>query len=272
MTQKSLGKEIIEKPEISKYALAMFDILGFSAWLEDVGIQTVLDTYHTLIERVLIQPNEKGGMGAVQTPDGAYLVVSRAPEYAYGSDTLLMWCPLMPELVGDFIERCSDLMCEALAMNIPLRGAITLGDAVLDRKSHYFLGEPMVEAEKLEKGQEWVGLMLGNSAVWSPFLTQIHGTSVIEYKEIPIKEEKREKLAQYISPIVVDWPRRWRDKYGECPSKKLEELRDPDHALKWDNTIKFVKFSKDKNDWHLRPDEIQPDAVLRLVSRNEAKF
>lgn len=267
MTQENPTNASVPKPEISRYALAMFDILGFASWLKTVGIQTVLDSYHALIERAVIKPNEKGGLCAVQTSEGALFVVSGPPSYAYGSDTLLMWCPLVPELVDDFIGRCSDLMCEALAMGIPLRGALTLGDAVLDSDSNFFLGEPMVEAANLEKGQNWVGLTLGKSAVWSPFLTQLHRTAIIEYMP-PMKD----KFVNFASPIVVDWPRRWRDWHGECPSAKLRELRDPKFQLYWDNTIKFAEYSLQKHDWHLRPKEIPKDAILRLVSREEASF
>jgi hypothetical protein len=71
--------------------------------------------------------------------------------------------------------------------------------------------------------------------------------------------------------IVIDWPRRWRDKYGECPSGKLRELnRDPKYASYWEDTIAFAEFSREKHDWHLRPEDISPDAVLRLVARKES--
>jgi hypothetical protein len=174
----------------------------------------------------------------------------------------------VPPLVSAFVERCSDLICEALAMDIPLRGALTLGDAVLDTASNFFIGEPIVEAANLEKGQNWVGLTLGNTAVWSPFLAQLHETTIIEY-EPPMKEQ----LKEFAFPIVADWPRRWRDSHGECPSAKLRELdTDPQFSLYWDNTIKFAKYSLQKHDWHLRPDEIPDDAVLRLIPRAEAKF
>jgi hypothetical protein len=39
----------------------------------------------------------------------------------------------------------------------------------------------MVEAANIEKGQTWVGLMLGKTTDWSPFLAQWHGTAIIEY-------------------------------------------------------------------------------------------
>jgi len=256
------------KPEISRYAFAMFDVLGFSHWVENASLQTILDAYEALIENVVTIPNEKGGLAAVQTPEGSIFAVVGPPHYAYFSDTILLWCPLTPPFVDDFVGRCSDLICEALAMDIPLRGALTLGDAVLDSKSNTFIGKPIVEAANLEKGQNWIGLTFGNTAVWSPFLAQIHGTAIIEYQ--PPMKSGYEKFS---SPIVVDWPRRWRDKYNECPSSKLSRLNtSPEKSYYWDNAIDFANYSLLKHDWHLRPDEIPEDALLRLVSRKDAKY
>jgi hypothetical protein len=258
----------VAKPEISRFAFAMFDVLGFSCWLESVGLQSVLDTYHLLIERVVIRPNEKGGLSALQTPEGAIFAITGPPGYAYFSDTILLWHPLVPAFVDDFVTRCSELICEALAIGIPLRGAITLGDAVLSGESSFFLGMPIVEAAKLEKAQNWIGLTFGQSALWSPFLAQIHGTAIIEYLP-PTKEDSK----RYASPIVLDWPRRWRDRYGECPTAKLSELnKEPKFALYWENTIEFARFSLAKHDWHLRPDEISPDALLQIVPREDANL
>lgn len=259
-------REPLRKPEISRFMFAMFDVLGFSRWLDSVGLQAVLDAYHLLIERVVVRPNEKGGLSAVQTRDGSIFAVTGPPGYAYFSDTIILWHPLVPPFVDDFVTRCSSLICEALAMDIPLRGAITLGDAVLDRDSDFFLGAPIVEAAGVEKAQNWLGLTFGQTAMWSQFLAQIHGTAIIEYPP-PVKEH----LKASVSPIVVDWPRRWRDKHGECPSIKLRQLnRNPAYASYWENTIAFAEFSRGKHDWHLRPEEVPADAVLRLVSRKES--
>lgn len=148
----------MEKPKVSRFAFAMFDVLGFSAWVKSTSLQTILDTYHSLIESAVTRPNEKGGLSAVQTPEGAVFAITGPPSYAYFSDTILIWCPLAPPFVDDFVGRCKDLICHALAMNIPLRGALTLGDAVLDSDANYFVGEPIVEAANLEKGQNWIGL------------------------------------------------------------------------------------------------------------------
>jgi len=262
-------KPEVQKPERSRYALALFDVLGFSSWVERTELQTILDTYHSLIVRAVLKPNEKGSLSAVQTPEGSIFAVGGPPHYAYFSDTILLWCHLVPPAVDDFVGRCSDLMCEALSMDIPLRGAISLGEAVLDRDTGFFIGKPIVEAHYVESGQEWIGLTLSRSAIWSPFLAQLHGTAIIEYPP-PMKKESQE----YSSPIVVDWPRRWRDRNGgECPSKKLRELNaDPNFEQKWTNTIAFAEYSLRMPDWHLRPEEISEDALLKLVAREDADF
>jgi len=259
----------IKKPAIRRYAFAMFDVLGFSDWVESTDLQTILDSYHTLIERAVLRPIEEGWLSTVQTPEGALFVVGGPPHYAYFSDTILLWCPLVPPAMSEFVERCSNLVCEALALSIPLRGAITLGEAVLDNETGFFIEKPIVEAHRVERGQEWIGLTFGNSAVWSPFLTQLHGTAIIEYPP-PMKEE----ASEYASPIVLDWPRRWRDRHeGQCPSSKLRELnKKPGFSHKWTNTIEFAEFSLRKHDWHLRPQDIPKDALLKLVSREHADF
>lgn len=254
------------KPEISRFMFAMFDVLGFSKWVENTDLQVILDAYHTLIQKAVIERHQRGGLTTVLTPDGHVMALTPPPSFTYFSDTILLWCPLEPVFADLFIGSCKELMCEALAMNIPLRGAIALGEAVLDLDANYFIGKPIVEAANLEKGQNWIGLTLGDSAVWSPFLAQIHPTSLIEY-EVPMKTEFKE----FASPIVVDWPRRWRELHGECPTAKLQGLNcDPKHSLYWDNTIEFAANSLKRHDWHLRPEQIPEGAMLRMVKMEDA--
>ena len=50
------GKPVVRQ-QISRFMFAMFDVLGFSRWLDSVGLQAVLDAYHLLIERVVVRPN-----------------------------------------------------------------------------------------------------------------------------------------------------------------------------------------------------------------------
>lgn len=261
-------KHTAEGSKISRFAFAMFDVLGFSAWVENEPLGSILRQYRRLIEVAVLKPNEQGSLTAFHTPEGQLLAVTRAPEYAYFSDTILLWCPLAPPLVADFIERCSDLMCEALAADIVLRGAITLGDAVLDNATNTYIGKPIVEAHNLERCQDWAGLALGNSAVWPPFLTQLHGSSVIEYSP-PMKPGSE----HYASPVVVDWPRRWRDRKEPNLDARLDALnKKPRFSKYYDNAKKFAEFSRSKHDWFKHPESISPGAFLRLVTPSQAQF
>lgn len=73
--------------QISRFAFAMFDVLGFSRWVETESLAVILAAYHQLIKRAVLKPNEKGSVTAFHTPEGQLLAVTRAPAYAYFSDT-----------------------------------------------------------------------------------------------------------------------------------------------------------------------------------------
>ena len=78
----------VTAPEISRFAFAMFDVLGFSHWVETESLGSIVGTYRQLIERAVLRPNEKGGLTAFHTAEGQLLAVARAPAYAYFSDTI----------------------------------------------------------------------------------------------------------------------------------------------------------------------------------------
>jgi hypothetical protein len=63
-------------PEISRYAFALFDVLGFSKWIESEPLDSILNTYKMLIARV-VRPDEKGGLSAVQIEDGPIFGANR---------------------------------------------------------------------------------------------------------------------------------------------------------------------------------------------------
>jgi hypothetical protein len=64
------------KRDITRFAFAMFDVLGFSKWLESVEPRPVLDSYHPLMDRVVVRPNDKGGLSSVQTQDGVLFTIT----------------------------------------------------------------------------------------------------------------------------------------------------------------------------------------------------
>ena len=148
------------EPQRMPWMVALFDVLGFSARLRSSGLEIVHRDYQTLVERVVTKeplrcigamksPGETGRVPAIYSAD---------VRYTYFSDTILLWMPLVPLFVGPFTQRCADLVCEALRMGIPLRGALSLGEAVMHKKTGTYIGEPLVEAARLEAAR--IGLVL----------------------------------------------------------------------------------------------------------------
>jgi hypothetical protein len=226
-------------PEIGPYLLALFDVLGFSDRVSRDGVAKTLSTYRDLIVTAVLEPARRC-LGTVLTPEGRIFTVFVLPvRYAYFSDTILLWVPLQQVFAAAFVTRCADLMCHALRREVPLRGAISLGEAVMHKGTNIYLGKPLIEAAKIEKGQNWVGLTLGVSAIWPAFIAELDGPSIIEYTA-PMKK----KYAKHASPVVVDWPRIWRDSQKDSAKDYLTRLnKDKKHSHYYENAQIFVDYS-----------------------------
>lgn len=259
--QKENADGDAENPTVAKVILGLFDVLGFSGRVEKQGVEKLLSVYRELIEKAVLEPARRC-VGTAQFPQGRVLTLFELPvRYAYFSDTILLWVPLHQAYPAAFVRRCADLMCEALSMGMPLRGAICLGDAVMHQDTNTYIGKPLVEAAGLEKGQDWIGLTLGWSATWPLFMAELEGSDIIEY-EAPMKQH----CTEVVSPIVVDWPRAWREKYGTSPKEQLTFLNaDPKFTRYYDHAIAFADYSVAHHDWWQRPKEIPANAKLRLV-------
>ena len=269
MTTEPNPDEVVEPSALSKtrIMLGFFDVLAFSKRVETEGPEETAALYHRLIETT-VQKEASRCLGAVSDGTGnRYLTLfSLDVQHAYFSDTIIMWVPLERVFADAFVNHCATFVCEALALDVPIRGAIALGEAVMQRDSGTFIGMPIVEAASCEKIQEWLGVALSESATWPPFLAEVHPNLFIEY-DIPVKPGKESALP----PVALDWTRRWEELYGYPASKKIEELdrKAPHQKLK--NALAFTQFCAQNKDWHKRPPEAFEGKRLKLVSAsNEA--
>jgi hypothetical protein len=253
------------EPTGSRHLLALFDVLGFSQRVKRDGILKVLATYRDLIDTAVLEPARRC-LGTVNTPEGRVMSLFVLPvRYAYFSDTILLWVPLEQVFAAAFVTRCADLMCLALRKGVPLRGALSLGEAVMHKATNTYLGEPLIEAAKLEKGQNWVGLTLANSATWPPFVSELEGQSIIEFTA-PMKKGYED----FASPIVIDWPRIWRDSQQDSSEDYLKQINTDDKfSCYYENALAFVQYSKESHDWFKYPEKIRKDAKLRFAPYSE---
>ncbi len=249
------------------WMLGLFDVLGFSDRIASDGPEKVYEAYRRLIERA-VQKEGQWCIGAMRMPGESGRVPTMGfvdVRYAYFSDTIMLWLPLHPMFAGPFLQRCADLVCEGLLAGIPLRGAVSLGEGYMHKRSGTYIGSMVVEAARLEAAQNWIGAGLGPSATWPNFMAEVSPTQIIEY-EVPVKPG----MESLRSPIALDWPRRWRDTEAGSLQDRLRELTpEGRHSVYYEQAAAFARWSEQHHDWHNAPDDRTGFKHLRMIPESD---
>ncbi|MHB0970956.1 MAG: hypothetical protein ACYC7A_19900 [Thermoanaerobaculia bacterium] len=227
-------------PEFRRYLIGVFDVLGFSAMLEAKGLEAVTEQYGRLITEAVTKPAMRtyNIIRFSRTQSGS--IIGALPvQHAHFSDTILLWVPLVQHYIAPFFARCADMVCEALQMELPLRGAVSAGRAVMHPSSSTFIGPPIVEAAKLEQAQDWLGVSLGASMLAADISREFDPTLVVPYR-VPLKRGK----IKVPSGLALDWPNRFRERYETDPITSIQQInRSPAHGIYYKNAEKFAAFS-----------------------------
>ncbi len=236
-----------DEPKSMPLIIGFFDVLGFSQKLREIGLDKIFQIYEQLIQKAVLKDSWRC-LGRAKVGPRRYspIIFNLPVRYSYFSDTILLWVPLVQYFVAPFTARCAHLICEALEVGIPLRGSITIGEALMHKKTSTYIGEPLVEAEALEKAQVWLGVSFGQSATWPEFQEELDPKLIIQYYMTHFKPGN-EKL---ISNLVLDWPRQWRAKFNGSAIDKINELNKfKDYEHYYLNAIDFVRYSESNADW-----------------------
>ena len=217
ISKNPLSEDPVE-PTPMPYIIGFFDVLGFKNKLKKIGLVKMLEIYQDLMNKVVIVDTYRTLQNiSVGENLRAPMLGSLPVRYSYASDTILLWIPLVPEFIAPFTARCTDLIIEALKMDIPLRGSLSIGEAVMNKDKSIYIGEPIVEAANLEKIQNWIGVSFGNSTTWPEFQKELNPNYIMHYYNNHLKKGKEIEFSQ----IVLDWPRRWREKNERNAIDKL---------------------------------------------------
>jgi hypothetical protein len=249
------GGKIPDPSQPADYIVGFLDVLGFEALLEAVGLDEMARMYNSLLEAALLpQSEEKPWTQEIAIvcgePVGGLMFLPI--QTAYFSDSLLLWAPYHPGHVPFFLDRCAKVFCQALALGIPLRGAISIGQALLDKDRGIYIGAPLIEAVRLEGRSNWIGVSLGASWKCSERRVPVPPDRIFLY-EPPMKEGGK----VLFSDLVLDWPRVWRDSRQDsavdclnrlCRPTLPKELRD-----RYAAAIRFVEHSAENENWFLPP-------------------
>lgn len=223
--------------------LCLLDVLGFESLLDRIGLAGIHSKYRLLIEHVAKQ---RGGVDIVPLPDGGVAMGNREVGNAYFSDSLIFWTPYAGSIgMFSFTQMISEMICLGLEIALPLRGAIAVGEAVLDSKDGVFLGKPLVEVARTERLQEWVGVSFGPSISETPYKCDFYLNTVL-----PFKSHYKDRASRLATGITVDWPRYWRESRGSEPDATLRALDvDRSFSIYYETSLRFIEFSRINHDW-----------------------
>lgn len=241
-----------ELPKAEVILLFLFDVLGFSERVKEVGLAAIYAQYERLIE--LVGPggpqlvlgaepvDESGGMIPVT------FVVSW--QTAYFSDTFLLWTRLhTPGILDPAIHLARRVFCRSLANGLPLRGAMAVGEAVMDQQRGIYLGEPIIDAARAQAAQNCAGIGVARS--WSD--RRYFGGAIGRADGfLPYENHIKPGQEDHLCSMALDWPRTWRDS-PEYAQVSLDDLiasySRPGFETYWDATRRFVEHSHANPAW-----------------------
>jgi hypothetical protein len=222
--------------------ICMLDVLGFENLHNSFGLSRLRDYYKELTEYV---KEQEGGIGIQPIPDGRVAVGWLVVGNAYFSDTLLFWTNYNKISLPSFTKIISECLCFGIEHKLPLRGAISVGQAILDSETNTYLGQPIIEAARTEKLQNWIGVSFGRSFTQPDFNNGFYLDTVLPYKS-----HYKDSSSPLATGMTVDWARRWRETRKTNLSELISSLDTvPEYSEYYKRTIDFVKFSEENHDW-----------------------
>ena len=167
-------------PSTDPKVVCLLDVLGFESMLDRIGLEGIHAKYQLLIERA---KEQRGGLDIVPLPDGSVAVGYAPVGNAYFSDSLLFWTRWAgPVGLFSFTQMIAEMVCLGIEIALPLRGAIAVGESILESDSGIFLGKPLVEVARTERLQQWIGVSFGSSFFEDRFKGQFYLNTVLPFK------------------------------------------------------------------------------------------
>lgn len=251
------------------YIVVMFDVMGFEFRLRKFGLNEIHNRYTNIIDFVR-QKTERSKLiteklnitGPFWLADGGVAELCEI-NVVNSSDSILIWSNLAWKMVqnqtrevlkkneyhpayghlskpvplGEFWNTCAELICKSIEFDLPIRGAVSTGDAIFDTENKVYLGEPIVDTARLENKQHAIGLSMCTSFV------EHEDTSMffIPYSNHYKPDYNSEKI-----DLAFNWPLYWKNSRPDINLiETLQKMSDKnDNHPYYSNTIEFVKYSE----------------------------
>ncbi len=166
--------------------------------------------------------------------DGELAQVDSAVDFIVASDTIMFWAPM--EKADYLVAAVARVFLRALGWGAPTRGAVAVGDCILDLKRHILIGYPIVQALEAEKRQNWLGV-----AVLPDAAANLTGVDCIVPYDVPLKDPLSTPPLRH----ALAW--HWAEDVPGAAEIYLERLSDvasDSDRAKYDNTGMFVRSKR----------------------------
>lgn len=224
--------------------IAMLDVLGLSSQIEDNNeLQKVIEKYNRLIkearEKIFVNDTLAGSL---ETKNYNFEV----GEFVFDTLVLVSY-PIDVKNSCQFIFSILRLMKLFSNENMPLRGAIGIGNYCADDETKIFLSDVFKQLSKEEQNQQWAGCILLKEAeeeiisnVMGQVPTSLKQSDVMHRLSIPTKSDTRE----------IRWCLNWTYQLQESEIKSLLEYMKGD-VVKHEKTQDYINYIRSL------PDEFQ---------------
>lgn len=228
---------------MAKYTVAICDILGFSNLVKERALNEVVQIHLGRLRKALHHSIHKGDFPS-DPPSLESLQDQEQLGLAWFSDTVLLYTlEDNDENLRSLTAALGWLLFETIwQVGTRVRCGVSYGEAFIDIKNSIYVGEPLIEAHRIEQDQAWSGGCLthraverlpadahsGRSAHW--FLVPYH---------VPLKEGRK------LETLAIDWTTglhrrldlRWSATHAAPPEEEWQKR--PGVCEKWQNTKTF---------------------------------
>lgn len=251
------------------YIVVMFDVMGFEFRLRKFGLPEIHNRYTNIIDFVRQNTKRSKLLSESLNITGPFWLADGGVTNLYeinvinSSDSILIWSNLGWKMIQNQTKEelkkneshpayghlskpiplleiwntCAELICRSIEFDLPIRGAVSTGDAVFDIENRIFLGEPIVDTARLENKQHAIGLSLCKSFVAHEDISHFF----IPYSKHYKPEYNSEKI-----DLAFNWPHYWKNSRPDINLiDTLQKMSDNnDKHSYYANTIEFVKYSE----------------------------
>ena len=223
------------------YIICLLDVLGFENLFNKIGLDEIEIRYKKLIEVV----EQNNIQVAITVINGVPAVGNPDIKSAYFSDTILFWCRYNKFTLDILLDVMKEVMCKSIEIGLPLRGAVSVGKAIIDKEKSIFLGMPFINAARAETSQKWIGITLSKDFDLKEYNKGFKADNILEYTK-HIKQDCSSKVISF----VIDYPRQWRKTRQSSLNEAINTLNtDSNYDEYYKNSIDFVSFSEQNSEW-----------------------